>query len=141
MGWLVSFVIMTGTALRLARFNSSSEQENKRYFRGLPSPFAAAVITSLVWGCDKYGFSSGAVVYFSMIACVLIALLMVSTVRYRSFKDFDFRKRVPFYIILIFVFILVLLVCLPVIALFSVTFIYTLAGPSMFISRVFFRRK
>ena len=141
LGWLVSFVIMTCTALRLARFNSSSEQENKRYFRGLPCPFAATIITAMIWGCYQYGFSSDTFVYASMIVCVFIALLMVSTIRYRSFKDFDLRKNVSFYVILAFVFLLTLLVCWPIIVLFSTTFVYALARPVMVIYRIFFRSK
>jgi CDP-diacylglycerol--serine O-phosphatidyltransferase len=95
----VAFVYVAGAALRLARFNTQVGEVDKRYFIGLASPAAAAVVASMVWT----GFDVSMAGRPSIIAGIITAvmgLLMVSNVKYSSFKELDFRGRVPFVMIL-----------------------------------------
>jgi CDP-diacylglycerol--serine O-phosphatidyltransferase len=100
-GWLASFLFLTAAAMRLARFNIQSAQGgDKRYFVGMPSPAAAGVIASTVyayhWGLTDYRAALPA------LAVVLVpAALMVSTIRFRSFKTFDLQSRRPYTVVLL----------------------------------------
>src|SRR3569623_1085857 len=119
-------------ALRLARFNVQHGVMNKRYFQGLASPAAAAVVASLVWvGNDFELRESTAVGVVGGVLTVLVALLMVSNVRYRSFKDFDLRGKVPFIAIGLMVLIFVLISVDPPQVLFLIAFGYAVSGPVM----------
>ncbi|GAB3108726.1 CDP-diacylglycerol--serine O-phosphatidyltransferase [Aestuariicella hydrocarbonica] len=98
----VAFVYVAGAALRLARFNTQVGEVDKRYFIGLASPAAAAVIAGMVWA----GFDvdmAGRPSIVAGIVTALMGLLMVSNVKYSSFKELDFRGRVPFFMILLVV--------------------------------------
>jgi CDP-diacylglycerol--serine O-phosphatidyltransferase len=98
LGWLLAFFYAAAAALRLARFNTQPQVYGKRYFQGLPSPSAAALVTSAVWAGHQYGFP----VWAGMPLAVLVAIagggLMVSNFRYYSFKEFDLRGRIPFFV-------------------------------------------
>ncbi len=120
-GWLVAFIFMISTALRLARFNALSQQTNKRYFRGLPCPLAAAMLSSIVWLCIKYDFTGVGVELAVLLMTFVLGLLMVSTVRYRSFKDIDLQGTVPFMAIF-FVVLLIVLISLDPPLVFVVIF-------------------
>jgi len=130
-GWLVAFVYTAATALRLARFNTQSHDADKRYFQGLPCPSAAAFLIGMVW-CANYYQMSGA--YFAIpvaIATVCAAALMVSRVRYYSFKQLDFKGRVPFVMIVILVFVIAGIAIDPPQILFGLFLIYAASGPVM----------
>lgn len=132
LGWLAAFVYAAGAALRLARFNVQHGIVNKRYFQGLASPAAAAVVASLVWvGHDFELRDSTAVGVIGAVLTVLVAVLMVSNVRYRSFKDFDLRGKVPFVAIGLMVLIFVLISVDPPQVLFLIAFGYAVSGPVM----------
>lgn len=95
----VAFVYVAGAALRLARFNTQVGEVDSRYFIGLASPAAAAVVAGIVWA----GFDVSMAGRPSVVAGIITAmmgLLMVSNVRYSSFKALDLRGRVPFAVIL-----------------------------------------
>lgn len=109
-GWVIAFMYTAATALRLARFNTQVGIADKRFFQGLPSPAAAAIIAALIWTGDQLGWrESASMLAVAMLATIAAALLMVSKVRYYSFKDFDLHRRVPFVavlaIVMVFVFI------------------------------------
>lgn len=132
LGWLAAFVYAAGAALRLARFNVQHGVVNKRYFQGLASPAAAAVLASLVWVGNDFDLrDSSFVAVTGGILTVLVALLMVSNVRYRSFKDFDLRGKVPFVAIGLMVLIFVLISLGPPQVLFAIGFGYAVSGPIM----------
>src|SRR6187397_495953 len=100
-GWLVAFLYAACAALRLARFNSQVGQVDKRWFIGLASPAAAGLVASFVWTCDDLGFSGTELRYAAAGVTALAGLLMVSRVRYNSFKGSGTRggvhgERVPF---------------------------------------------
>ena len=130
LGWLAAFIYAAAAALRLARFNTQAGSADKRYFQGLPCPAAAAVIAGLVW-FDSAGQpvdgNSLVVLAFSLTICV--GLLMVSNIRYHSFKQFDLRGKVPFFKILFVVLIIALIAVRPSLVLFLLSLIYAVSGP------------
>jgi len=128
-GWLVAFFYSVCTALRLARFNSQSQQTNKRYFQGLATPAAAGVVASMIWFCTEFeivGKNYGLIV---TIITLVLGFLMVSTIRYRSFKDLDVRGKVPFIVILIVALVLVLISFDPPAVLLTIFGVYVISGP------------
>ena len=129
LGWLVAFLYTAAVALRLARFNTQLETSDKRYFQGLSCPPAAAVTASLAWVCQENDFHGFGVNVFMAIIAVLIALLMVSNVRYYSFKDVDFRGRVPFLHVLVMVILFIAIASQPALVLLIGFGLYALSGP------------
>lgn len=101
LGWVAAFVHCAGAALRLARFNTQLGTADKRYFQGLPSPAAAAVLAGYVWVGVVYDFQGASVSMVSLVLTVLTGLLMVSNVRYYSFKEVDWKGKVPFVVIIV----------------------------------------
>jgi len=128
-GWLAAFVYTAGTALRLARFNTQVGRADKRYFQGLASPAAAAVIAGLVWVGQDYDLGGRNMAIGAAIITVMLGVFMVSNVRYRSFKDLDLRGRVPFVAVLIVVLVFVLISIDPPQILFAGFALYALSGP------------
>ena len=94
-GWLAAFVFTAGAALRLARFNTQKGVVDKRYFQGLASPMAAALVAGLVWVGVDLDFAGEDLRLLAFAVTVAAGLLMVSNLRYLSFKDFDVKGRVP----------------------------------------------
>ncbi len=129
LGWLAAFVYTAGTALRLARFNTQVGIADKRYFQGLPSPAAAAVITGLVWVGHDYQVEGQSIAVLALLLTVTIGVLMVSNVRYNSFKELDLKGKVPFVSILVVVLVFVLVSIDPPQVLFAVFFLYAISGP------------
>jgi len=129
LGWLAAFIYATSTALRLARFNTQIGVADKRYFQGLASPAAAAVVMGAVWVCESYDIIGQDVVYAALVLTVAAGVLMVSRFSYYSFKDFDLRERVPFVSLLAVVLIFVFLSIETATVLFSFFFLYMLSGP------------
>jgi len=110
LGWLAAFMYSAAAALRLARFNTQVGNADKRYFQGLPSPAAAAVVAALIWSGDRLELGdSGVVLVLAFLVTIAVALLMVSNVRYHSFKDLDLHGRVPFVTVLAVVMVFVLI--------------------------------
>ncbi len=126
-GWFATFLYTAATALRLARFNT--QIGDKDYFQGLPSPSAAGVIASMVWIGASYEVSGVTVAIPVAILTVFVGALMVSTIRYYSFKTIDFKGRVPFITVVVAVFIIAAVALEPSETLFGVFFIYMLSGP------------
>jgi CDP-diacylglycerol--serine O-phosphatidyltransferase len=129
LGWLGAFIYTTCTALRLARFNTQVGTADKRYFQGLASPAAAAVLMGAVWVCETYGIAGQDVRYPALVLTIISGGLMVSRFSYYSFKDLDLRKKVPFVVVLIIMLIFVFLSIEQATVLFSIFFLYLLSGP------------
>ncbi len=129
LGWLAAFIYATSTALRLARFNTQIGVADKRYFQGLASPAAAAVVMGAVWVCESYDIIGQDVVYAALVLTIATGMLMVSRFSYYSFKDFDLRERVPFVSLLAVVLVFVFLSIETATVLFSFFFLYMLSGP------------
>ena len=128
-GWLAAFIYTAGAALRLARFNTQVGRADKRYFQGLASPAAAAVIAGLVWIGQDYALEGRNIAIAASFMTIMLGILMVSNVRYRSFKDLDLKGRVPFVAILVVVLVFVLISIDPPQILFAVFSLYALSGP------------
>ena len=135
LGWLAAFIYAVAAALRLARFNTKASSTDKRYFQGLPSPSAAAVMIGMVWVCFDAGIEGADVVYLAWPLTVITGVLMVSKVSYYSFKEIDFQNKVPFFVILVVVLIFVFAAIDPPVVLFTGFFLYTLSGPLIAVVR------
>lgn len=127
-GWLAAFIYAASAALRLARFNSQVATAEKAYFRGLPSPSAAGVLAGLVWAATDFGLTGESMVYVAFVLTVSMGLLMVSNVRYYSFKELNFKNRVPFVAILIVMLLYAFASIDPPKVLFSAFLIYAIFG-------------
>ncbi|RKZ93403.1 MAG: CDP-diacylglycerol--serine O-phosphatidyltransferase [Candidatus Parabeggiatoa sp. nov. 1] len=129
LGWLAAFIYTAGTALRLARFNTQVGKVDKGYFQGLASPAAAAVMSGFVWLGMDYQWDGSALALPAWLITVSTGLLMVSKFRYHSFKNLDFKGRVPFVTVLIVVMVFVLVSINPPQILFLSFLVYAISGP------------
>lgn len=129
-GWFAAFIYVVAVALRLARFNTQLGSLDKRYFQGLPCPAAAAVITSFIWICLDFDITSKLAAVVLAIITVVISILMVSNIRFRSFKDAELKNHVPFIFILVALLIIVLITFDPPKVLFVVFSGYAISGPT-----------
>jgi CDP-diacylglycerol--serine O-phosphatidyltransferase len=139
LGWAAAFVYVAGAALRLARFNTQVATSDSRFFRGLASPAAAALLASLVWSATDLGFQGAELpLLVAAFAALLTAgggVLMVSNFRYQSFKKFDFHGRVPFVIMLLLVLAVGVVTVDPPRILFLFAIGYALSGPCQYVLR------
>lgn len=127
-GWAITFIYVAGAALRLARFNTQIGSVDKKFFVGLPSPSAAAVVAGLVWCFHEYEPAS----WLTALTIIIVGgsgVLMVSNVLYNSFKDLDLRGRVPFAAILLVVLVFVVIALDPGTVLFTAFLLYVMSGP------------
>ncbi|MCB5162048.1 CDP-diacylglycerol--serine O-phosphatidyltransferase [Marinomonas algarum] len=127
-GWIAAFIYAVGAALRLARFNTMLGVEEKRYFTGLPSPAAAAIVAGIIWAANDNGVSGDSLAVLMAVIVPVTGLLMVSNVKYRSFKDLDLKGRVPFAMLLIGVLVLVLIALQPALVMMGGFCLYGLWG-------------
>lgn len=145
LAWLGAFIYTACAALRLARFNTQVGVIDKKYFQGLASPAAAAVIMSIVLSGEVYelkqAIPASVISAFCLFMVVAVGILMVSNVRYYSFKDIDKYKRVSFINIVAIVLILAGIWIIPVLVLLAVFFGYCLSGPVLTIIEIKKRRK
>ena len=133
-GWAVAFIYVACAALRLARFNTQIDTADKNYFSGLASPAAAAVMAGTVWVCQEQGWIGADVpVGLAIIAGCLTALmgfLMISSVKYHSFKGFDLHGRVPFVVMILIVVGFGVVMLAPSGVLLAGFLIYAASGPA-----------
>lgn len=129
LGWLAAFIYVAAGALRLARFNTQVGMADKRYFQGLPIPAGASVLASMVWLGNQTAIPGASISILIAIITALVAILMVSNIRYHSFKQVDFKDRIPFVGILVVVLIFVGISLDPPKVLFLISFCYALSGP------------
>lgn len=128
-GWLVAFIYTAAVALRLARFNTQVETADKRYFQGLSSTLGAAVVTTFVWFCNQNQWLHWSVSIVAACLTLTIAILMVSNIRYNSFKELDLKGKVPFLYILLVVLLFVAIASDPSMILFLASILYAASGP------------
>lgn len=132
-GWFAAFIYCAATALRLARFNTNIEVVDKRYFQGLPSPAAAALIAGFVWVIHDYELSGESVRWYACALTIFAGLSMVSNLPFYSFKDFNMRKSVPFLVIFLIALFFILISSYPPGVLFGLFLGYALSGPMLWI--------
>lgn len=138
LGWLAAFIFTAAAALRLARFNTQVVHLDKRYFQGLPSPSAAAILASSVWVAVDYGIEGSDVSFLAIILTFVTGLLMVSNIRYNSFKEVDFRGKVPFIVIVFIMLAFAIILVQPPLILFLLFLAYAVSGPVL---TIFYLRK
>jgi CDP-diacylglycerol---serine O-phosphatidyltransferase len=127
-GWFAAFVYCACAALRLARFNVNTEVVDKRFFQGLPSPAAAALVMGFIWLATVLGVPAADLTWVSFALCLYAGLTMVSNVPFYSFKDFQMRKSVPFAVIVSIALIIAVINIHPPIVLFSLFLFYGVSG-------------
>jgi CDP-diacylglycerol---serine O-phosphatidyltransferase len=140
LGWLAAFIYTAAAALRLARFNSQLDTADKRFFTGLPSPSAAAVMAGSVWVAVDNGVKGADVTWLAAVLTALTGLLMVSNIRFHSFKQIDFRGKVPFFAVVGVMLAFAVVLSEPAAVLFAVFASYTVSGP-LFATRRWLRRR
>jgi len=129
LGWMAAFIYVACAALRLARFNVQIEVTDKRFFTGLPSPSAAGIVAGMVWMLHDLDVSGKNIQIPALLMILCAGLLMVTNIKYNSFKDFDAKSKVPHLAILGIVIIFALIQVDPPKVLFAVFFVYALSGP------------
>ena len=131
LGWIAAFIYCAGAALRLARFNTNIDVVDKRFFQGLPSPAAAALVVGLVWVLIDNGWTGDEARWYACTLTVFAGITMVSNVRYYSGKDINLRKSVPFIIVVAFALGFALVSSYPPGVLFALFLVYALSGYGM----------
>ncbi len=130
LGWLVGFLYVACGAIRLARFNVQINTVESKYFQGLPIPAAAGLVATVIIFLTNFEIEPQLVQIPLLLISFLLAALMVSTVKYNSFKDLQLARRKPFNALIIVVLLIVFVVSEPRIMLFSLCFAYVLSGPT-----------
>ncbi len=129
-GWVAAFMYTACVALRLARFNTQVAHADKNYFQGLASPSGAALLAGFVWIGTEYDLEvSKTISIVAAAVTVISALLMISNIRYNSFKSIDFKGRVPFLYVILIMVVFVMISLEPPTFLFAVFALYALSGP------------
>src|SRR5205809_2150793 len=120
LGWIGAFIYCAGTGIRLARFNANISVVDKRYFQGLPSPSGAAVMAGLIWVLADFGFApSGWLAIVVWVVAVFAGVTMVSNVPFWSFKEVNWKKRVPLWVILVCVIAIAVVASSPSLVLWA----------------------
>jgi len=128
-GWIVAFIYCACAALRLARFNTNIEVIDKRYFQGLPSPAAAALVAGLIWVTLDFDVAGTDIGWLALIVTLFAGLSMVSNIPFYSGKEINLRRKVPFVTILLLVlFFFVLIPSHPPVVLFCLFASYASSG-------------
>ncbi len=130
LAWFATFFYIACAAIRLARFNVQIAVVDKRFFVGLPSPAAAALVVGFVWIGTHFGWADGrSIRWLALLVILYAATMMVSNVLFYSFKSVDFIKRVKFFVFVLFIILAGLFLTYPVQTLFLFFVMYSLSGP------------
>lgn len=138
-GWIAAFVYCACAALRLARFNTNLAVVDKRFFQGLPSPAAAALVVGFVWVMDSFDFKRGAegkwLAWTAFGFTLYAGLTMVTNVPFYSFKDVNFKRTVPFVVIVAIALGIAFITISPPLVLFSLFVIYGTSGYAVYVRK------
>ena len=132
-GWIAAFVYCVGAALRLARFNTQLSVADKRWFTGLPSPAAAALVAGMIWVFNDYQVAGGQVRWLAAALTIYAGITMVSNVKFYSGKDINLRRAVPFSVVLVLVLALLLISIQPSHVLWGLMLAYGVSGYVMWV--------
>jgi len=127
-GWMASFLFVVCGSMRLARFNIQTHVADKRYFVGLPIPMAAGTICAIVLATPERLVSRPWMAGL-LVLTILLSYLMVSTIKYRSFKDLDMKRRWPAWILLVIAVFFAVVAIHPEVVLLLITLSFALSGP------------
>lgn len=133
-GWAAAFIYASCAALRLARFNTQVDVVDKRYFIGIASPTAAALVAGMVWSCYDVEPTTQLALAAALVTA-LSGLLMVSNFRYHSLKGLDLKGKVPFVVIFAIVMALTIIIIDPPRILFLFALLYSLSAPVLWVWR------
>ena len=131
-GWIAAFVYCACAALRLARFNVNTGVVDKRYFQGLPSPAAAALVAGFIWVMNDLEIKPGDVSWIMFAVALYAGLTMVTNVPFYSFKDVQMKKSVPFVVIVLIALGIAVINIDPPIVLFGLFVVYGLSGYALY---------
>lgn len=131
-GWIAAFVYCACAALRLARFNVNTAVVDKRYFQGLPSPAAAALVTGFIWIMTDADIRGPAVAWPMFALALYSGLTMVTNVPFYSFKDVQMKKSVPFAVIVLIALGIAVINIHPPIVMFGVFVVYGMSGYAVY---------
>ena len=134
-GWIAAFVYCACAALRLARFNVNTGVVDKRYFQGLPSPAAAALVSGFIWLANELELTKGDLVWPMFAITLYAGLTMVTNVPFYSFKDLSLKKSVPFAAIVLVALGIAVINIHPPTVLFGVFVLYGLSGYAVYLWR------
>ncbi len=136
-GWIAAFVYCSCAALRLARFNTNLSVVDKRFFQGLPSPAAAALVMGFIWLMEDFGYQGwheGPWLEWTAFGFTLYAgLTMVTNVPFYSFKDVSFKRSVPFIVIVLIALGIAFITLQPPLVLFGCFMFYGLSGYGVYV--------
>ena len=127
-GWIAAFVYCVGAALRLARFNTQLKVADKRWFTGIPSPAAAALVAGMVWVFFDLGISGPDVRWFAAAVTVYAGITMVVNVKFYSGKDINLRRQMPFWVTIVIVLAFLLISIQPSHVLWGIALAYGVSG-------------
>ena len=140
LGWIAAFVYCAGGALRLARFNTNIEVVDKRFFQGLPSPAAAAMVAGFILIMTDFApdldWAPSTMAWVSFGVTLFAGLTMVTNVPFYSFKDVNFRKSVPFIVVFLIALALALVSIDPPKVLMPIFVLYGLSGYAVYFWRL-----
>lgn len=136
LGWIAAFVYCAGAALRLARFNTNIEVVDKRFFQGLPSPAAAALVAGFILMMSDLEISGMEMPWISWGIALFAGLTMVTNVPFYSFKDVNFKKSVPFIGVFLVALALALVSLWPSSVLWPIFVLYGLSGYAVYFWRL-----
>lgn len=140
-GWFAAFIYVAGAALRLARFNVMLDVTDKRWFTGLPSPAAAALVAGFVWIVDDYIVDPYDVRWWALALTLIAGITMVSNVKYYSFKAINLKKSVPFVAVIAIVVFVALISYQPATVLFGGFVAYLVSGYAVSLWTLLRRRR
>ena len=128
--------------MRLARFNTNIKVVDKRFFQGLPSPAAAALVAGFIWVADDFGIDRvDWIRYIAFVTTLFAGVSMVVSIPFYSFKDFNLRKRVPFWVVPLIIGAITVVAAKPPMVLFLMFVAYSLSGYVMWILRKIAKRR
>jgi CDP-diacylglycerol---serine O-phosphatidyltransferase len=128
LGWVAAFVYVAGAALRLARFNTNLDVVDKRFFQGLPSPAAAALVAGFIWVSQAFALTTVAERWVGLVITLYAGLSMVTNVPFYSGKNINLKRSIPFVVLLLFVLGFALLSIHPPLVLFTCFVAYGISG-------------
>ena len=128
-GWLAAFLFMACGALRLARFNSQVGTISSDFFVGLPIPAGAGMAATTVLFCHRFGIAGKGNPIFILVLLYILSFLMVSTIKYNSFKKPELFKKMNFNVLVAVILILIFIAAQPSVALFLLGLAYVISGP------------
>jgi CDP-diacylglycerol---serine O-phosphatidyltransferase len=131
-GWIAAFVYCACAALRLARFNVNTSVVDKRFFQGLPSPAAAALVAGFIWLTTEAGYPGTELAWPMFVVMLYAGLTMVTNVPFYSFKDLSLKKSVPFAAIVLIALGIAIINIHPPTVLFALFVLYGLSGYAVY---------